>query len=252
MTTLKQTDSAGVSTPKAQPQELLRALGAAFPATIPIFAGFTFMGAAYGIYMHASGFSPWVSLLMSLVVFAGSMQFVAVGLLLGPFDPGNTLALTLMLGARHLFYGLSMLERYRVPGWRRLYLIFGMCDESFSINSTAQVPQGVDPHWYYFFVTLLNHLYWIGGTLLGAIFGGLLSFNTQGLEFVMTALFMVIFLEQLLEAKSRRSALLGLVVSALCLLMFGSGRFILPAMGGILGVLSLDRHLAQQKGGGQP
>lgn len=252
MTTLNETIQPAGDRADSKSRVLLRALGAAFPCTIPILAGFTFLGAAYGIYMHASGFGPGVSLLMSLVVFAGSMQFVAVGLLLGPFDPGSALALTLLLGARHLFYGLSMLEQYRIPGLRRFYLIFGMCDETFSVNCTVQVPPGVDKGWFMFFVTLLDQLYWIGGTLLGAVFGGLFSFNTQGLEFVMTALFVVLLLEQLLGDQSRRSALIGLGVSALALLGFGAGGFILPAMGGILGALSLDRALAQKKGGPTP
>ena len=138
-----------------------RALTAAFPYTIPIFAGFWFLGLAYGIYMNVSGFSFWYPLGMSAMIFAGSMEFVAVDMLQGPFVPLSMLGLTLMVNARHIFYGLSMLERYRGLGWKKLYLIFGLCDETFSINCTAIVPPDVDRGWFYFWVTALDHFYWV-------------------------------------------------------------------------------------------
>ena len=144
-----------------------KAFRAAFPHTIPIFAGFWFLGMTYGIYMNVSGFSFWYPMLMSLFIFAGSMEFVAVNLLLGAFDPLQALAMTLMINARHLFYGISMLDRYRGQGWKKIYLIFGMCDESFSINYTAEIPEDVDSGWFMLFVTLLNHFYWFFGATLG-------------------------------------------------------------------------------------
>ena len=182
-----------------QSGQIKRALRAAFPHTIPIFAGFWFLGLTYGIYMHAAGFSFWYPMLMSLTIFAGSVEFVAVNLLLGAFNPLQALAMAVLINARHLFYGISMLDRYRGTGWKKLYLIFGLCDESFSINYTATIPAGVDKGWFYFFVTLLNHLYWFTGATLGGIFGSLLRFNTEGLDFVMTAMFVVIFLDQWLK-----------------------------------------------------
>ena len=130
-----------------------KAFIAAFPHTIPIFAGFWFLGMAYGIYMNVSGFSFLYTLIMSLFIFAGSMEFVTVSLLLGAFNPLQALLLTLMINARHLFYGISMLDKYRHTGWKKPYLIFGMCDESFSINYTARIPQGIDRNWFMFFVT---------------------------------------------------------------------------------------------------
>ena len=172
----------------------LRALRAAFPYTIPIFAGFWFLGLTYGIYMNVSGFSFVYPMLMSLTIFAGSVEFITVNLLLGAFNPLQALFLTLMVNARHLFYGLSMLDKFRGLGWKKVYLIFGMCDESFSINYTAQIPPDVDRGWFMFFVTLLNHFYWFSGSTLGGVFGGLIQFNTEGLDFVMTAMFVVIFL----------------------------------------------------------
>lgn len=218
-----------------------KAFASAFPHTLPIFAGFWFLGLTYGIYMNASGFSFWYPMLMSLTIFAGSVEFVAVNLLLGAFNPLQALAMTLMINARHLFYGISMLDKYKGTGWKKFYLIFGMCDESFSINYTATIPQDVDRGWFMFFVTFLNHMYWFTGATLGGIFGSLIQFNTEGLEFVMTAMFVVIFLEQWLKEKQHTNALLGLGLSLICLLAFGSDNFILPSMLAILGVLTLLR-----------
>ena len=226
----------------------LAALKAAFPVTIPILAGFLFLGMTYGIYMNVSGFSFWYPMLMSMTIFAGSMEFVAVNLLLGAFHPLQALAMTLMLNARHLFYGLAMLDKYRGTGWKKFYLIFGMCDESFSINCTVDAPAGVDRGWFMFFITLLNQMYWVCGATLGGIFGSLISFNTEGLDFVMTAMFVVIFLEQWLKEDSHLSSLLGLGLSALFLLAFGPDRFMIPAMLAILGTLILLRK-PMEKGG---
>lgn len=225
-----------------QRNKLAAAFRAAFPYTIPIMTGFLFLGAAYGVYMNVSGFPAVYPILMALTIFAGSMEFVAVGLLQGPFDPLGALMLTLMVNARHLFYGISMLDKYRnVPGKKRWYLIFGMCDESFSINVAANVPEGVDRGWFYFFVTLLNQCYWVCGAALGGLFGSLLDFELEGLAFVMTALLAVLFLEQLLKEKDHTSALLGVGLSAVCLVIFGSERFIIPAMLAILGGLTILR-----------
>ena len=217
----------------------ITALKAAFPYTVPILTGFLVLGTAYGIYMKISGFSVLLSLGISLLVFAGSMQFVAVDLLLGVFNPIGALLLTLMVNARHLFYGISMLEKYKNTGKKRWYLIFGLIDETFSINCTLTVPQEVNKGWFYFFVTLLNHIYWLGGTALGALFGSLVTFNTEGLEFVMTALLFVLFLEQILKEKNYFSAFTGVAVSALSLWLFGRDQFIIPAMLIIIGVLTL-------------
>lgn len=219
-----------------------RALKAAFPHTIPILAGFLFLGMTYGIYMNAAGFSFLYPMLMSLTIFAGSMEFVAVNLLLGAFNPLQALVMTLMINARHVFYGISMLNKFKGLGAKRFYLIFGMCDESFSINCTAEPPAGVDRGWFMFFVTLLNQLYWFTGSTLGGIFGSLLTFNTEGLDFVMTAMFVVIFLEQWLKDKSHLPALAGLGLSLICLLVFGADSFILPAMGAILIFLTALRR----------
>ncbi len=227
--------------------KLKSAFQAAFPHTIPIFAGFWFLGMTYGIYMNVSGFGFWYPMLMSLTIFAGSVEFVTVNLLLGAFDPLQALAMTLMINARHLFYGISMLDKYRGHGLKDLYLIFGMCDESFSINYTADIPEGVDHGWFMFFVTLLNHFYWVFGATLGGIFGSLIHFNTEGIEFVMTAMFVVIFMEQWMKEKNHVSALVGGGISLLCLTAFGADDFIIPAMVGILGVLTLLKGTLEKR-----
>ena len=225
-----------------------KALRAAFPYTIPIFAGFWFLGLTYGIYMNVSGFSFWYPMLMSLTLFAGSVEFVAVNMLLGVFNPLQALAMTLMVNARHLFYGVSMLDRYRNTGGFKPYLIFGMCDETFSINYTARIPEDVDRKWFFFFVTLLNHFYWFSGATLGGLFGSLIHFNTEGLEFVMTAMFVVIFMEQWLKEKNHTASLLGLGLSLLCLVAFGPENFIIPAMAAILCVLTpLKKQLEKEE-----
>lgn len=229
-------------------QVVKRALKYAFPHTIPIFAGFLFLGITYGIYMNVSGFSFWYPMLMSLTVFAGSVEFVTVNLLLGAFNPVQALAVTLMLNARHLFYGISMLDKYRGTGIKKIYLIFGMCDESFSINYTAEIPEDVDRGWFMFFVTLFNHFYWFAGATLGGIFGSLIHFNTNGLDFVMTAMFVVIFMDQWMKEKQHASAVTGLLISLLCLIAFGADNFMIPAMLAILVLLTLlQRQLG--KGG---
>ena len=218
-----------------------KALKAAFPYTIPILAGFWFLGLAYGIYMNVSGFSVIYPMVMSLIIFGGSLEFVAVEMLMSPFAPVQTIVMTLLIQARHLFYGISMLDRFKGMGWKKYYLIFGMCDETFSINYTARIPEDVDRGWFYFFVTLLNHFYWFSGATIGGLLGNLLQFDTEGLDFVMTAMFVVIFMEQWLKDKDHTSALLGIVISLLCLVAFGADNFVIPSMLGILGVLTLLR-----------
>lgn len=234
---------------QANRTQIIYALRTAFPYTIPIFAGFWFLGLTYGIYMNVSGFSFWYPMIMSAVIFGGSLEFVTVNLLLGAFNPLQALTLALMIQARHLFYGISMLDKYKQTGWKKYYLIFGMCDESFSINYTAQIPDDVDKGWFMFWVTLLNQLYWVSGSTLGGLLGSLLTFNTQGLEFVMTAMFVVIFLEQWLKEKKHWTALIGLAASILCLILFGADDFMIPAMVLILASLTLCRKPIEKAGG---
>ena len=227
-------------------KKIKAAFFAAFPNTIPILAGFLFLGIAYGIYMNQSGFKFYYPMFMSFIIFAGSVEFATVSWLLGSFDPVNIFFLTLMINARHLFYGLSMLEKYNIPGWKKLYLIYGMCDESFSINATVDVPKDIDKGLFMFFVTILNQIYWVAGATIGGIFGSFIPFDTKGLEFVMTALFVVIFLENWLKEKDHNASVIGLFISFICLTVFKGTNFIIPSMIIILSVLTLLRGRLQK------
>lgn len=146
-----------------------KALVCAFPHTIPILAGFLFLGMAYGIYMNVSGFSFVYPMIMSAVIFGGSLEFVTVSMLLSAFAPIQTLLMAFMIQARHLFYGIAMLDRFKNMGWKKFYLIYAMCDETFSVNYSAEIPEDVDRGWFYFWVTLFNQIYWVGGATLGTM-----------------------------------------------------------------------------------
>lgn len=226
-----------------------KAFKCAFPYTIPIFAGFWFLAFAYGIYMNVSGFSFVYPMLMSLTIFGGSLEFVAVSMLLSPFAPLQVFATSLMIQARHLFYGISMLDKFRNMGWKKFYLIYGMCDETFSINYTADIPEDVDRGWFYFFVTFLNQIYWVSGATIGGLLGNLIHFDTKGLDFVMTAMFVVIFMEQWLKEKHHYSEYIGLVSAVLCLLIFGADSFLIPTMISILLLLTALRKPIEKKVG---
>lgn len=228
---------------------ITRSFRAAFPCTIPILAGFLFLGMAYGIYMNVSGFSFVYPMIMAAVIFGGSLEFLAAQMLLSPFAPLQVLMVSLMIQARHLFYGISMLDNFKDMGWKKFYLIYGMCDETFSINCTAEIPKDCDRGWFYFFVTLLNQLYWVGGATLGGLLGNLITFDTKGLDFVMTAMFIVIFLEQWLKEKHHFSEWAGLASSAACLLIFGKDNFMIPAMICILLLLTAFRKPVGRKAG---
>ena len=184
---------------------------------------------------------------MSLLIYGGSMEFIAVSVLLSRFDPVGTFVLTLMVHARHIFYGISMLDKYKGMGWKKGYLIFGMCDETFSINCTAQIPTGVDRGWFYFFVTLLNHFYWVTGATLGGVFGSLLNIQVEGLDFVMTALLVVIFLDNWMKEKNHSSSLIGLGFTFVCLVIFKSENFLIPSMACILIALTLARGKLEKR-----
>lgn len=228
-------------------KKILRALKFAFPKTLPILAGFWFLGLSYGIYMNVSGFSFVYPMLMSVTIFGGSLEFVAGTMLLSAFAPIQALVMSLIIQARHLFYGIAMLEKYKGTGWKKPYLIFGMCDESFSINYSTDVPEDIDKGWVMFFVTLLNQLYWFTASTVGGLVGSLLKFNTQGIEFVMTAMFVVIFLDQWLKEKQHMSSIIGVLASAVCLLIFGKESFMLPTMACIICLLTVCRKPISRK-----
>ena len=211
-----------------------RAFRAAAPQTLPVFAGYLVLGLGYGIYVQSLGLPVWLPPLMGTVVYGGSLEFVLASLLLGSFAPVSAFLMALMIQARHLFYGLTMLQRYRGYGLRSAYMIFAMSDETFSITCSAEPPEGVDRGWFMFFITLLDQCYWVASAGLGAVVGSVLPFSTEGVDFVMTAMFTVIFLNQWEKDRQHYSALIGLAAPLACLVLFGSSSFLLPSMGCIL------------------
>lgn len=215
------------------------ALRYAFPKTAPVMVGYLFLGAAYGILMKVNGFGFWWVLAMSVLVYAGSLQYMGVTLLASMVSPLYGFLMGLMINARHLFYGISMLGRYRNLKRFRTYLIFALTDETFSVICNEKVPPRLDREWVYLWISLLDQLYWVAGSLVGSVMGGLIGFDTKGLDFALTALFVVIFTDQWKSQKDHRPALTGIIASVVCVKIFGSASFIIPAMAVILTVLSL-------------
>lgn len=217
-----------------------RAFRAAFPVTIPVLTGFLCIGLAYGLLMQTKGYGPLWATLMSAVAFCGSMQFVAITLLTAVFDPVQAFLLSLMVNARCLFYGLALLEKYKGMGRLRPFLIYTLCDETFSLVSAVEPPEDVSRRLFYGWISLLNYLYWVLGTALGGLLGRFVTFNTKGLDFALTALFVVLFLEQWKEKTRRPAAVVGLVCAAVSLVLF-RGDMVIPAMLLIVAVLLLGR-----------
>lgn len=216
------------------------ALKAAFPHTLPVLAGFLFLGVAYGILMKSIGYGAGWTFLVSFLVFAGSMQYVAITLLTSAFNPLYALFITLMVNARHIFYGLSMLEKLKKAGRLKPYLIFAMCDETFSILCSAKPEKDVDHNWFMFFIAFLNRWYWIIGSVIGALLGEYIKFSTRGLDFALTALFVVIFINQWREQKNHYPAIIGVISTIICLGIFGRSNFVIPSMVLILTIFALS------------
>lgn len=214
-----------------------KAFSAAFPHTIPVLTGFLVLGMAYGVLMQTKGYGTMWAVLMSAIAFCGSMQFVAITLLTVAFNPLQAFLLSIMVNARHLFYGISMLEKYKGLGKVRAFLIFTLCDETFSISSSVTPPEDVDRKYFYLTISLMDYLYWVFGTFLGSVLGKLVTFNTKGLDFVLTALFVVLFLEQMKKSENRIFGLIGIVCTVIALVAFGASNLVIPAMILILLVL---------------
>lgn len=227
---------------KNEKKILLRALKAALPHNIPVIAGFTFLGIAYGVLMSAKGYGPLWSFLMSAIAFCGSMQFVAVSLLVTSFDPIGAFCMAVMVNARHLFYGLSLLKKYKGAGKLKFFLIYWLCDETFSIAYSVEPPKDMEPRWFYFAISLINYVYWILCSVLGGMMGHWITFNTKGIDFSLTALFVVIFLNGWKESKNRVPGLIGIGCSVISIIFFGGNHFIIPAMMMLLGGLILGRR----------
>ena len=213
------------------------ALRAALPATVPVMTGYLCLGAAFGILLRTAGYGIGWSIAMSMICYCGSMQFVGVSLLTAAFDPFQALLMSVMVNARHAFYGLSMLEKYRGTGPVRPVLICTLTDETFSLVSTLEPPEGVARRDFYFWISLLDYLYWQVGCTLGNAVGGLLTFDTTGLDFTLTALFIVLLLEQVKKKENRAAGIIGMVCTAASLAVFGPDNFLIPAMILLLAVL---------------
>ena len=212
----------------------------AFRASLPVMAGYLVLGIGFGVLLQARGYGFQWSLLMAATIYAGSLQYASLDLISGGASLITTALLTLMLNGRHFFYGLSMLGKYQRTGNKKPYLIFALTDETYSLVCTPP-PQGVEPGWYYFLVTLLDHCYWVAGCTIGGLLGPFLPFDTTGMDFAMTALFVVIVVNQWLAAKNHVPVLVGIGVSLLLLLLLGPDRFVIPAMAAVTVIMALLR-----------
>ena len=213
----------------------------AFPYTIPVLTGYLFIGIAFGVMFAEKGYSFLWAILMSTLVYAGSGQYLAVNFFVPGFSFIQAIFLTLMVNIRHVFYGISLLEKFNRFGKKRWYLVFGLTDETYSLLCTTNIPEDVDDEKFLLAITLLNQSYWIIGSAIGGIAGTVIPFDSTGIDFAMTALFVVIFLEQWFQKKNRIPAVIGVVVSFICLQIFGADHFVLPSMLIIIGVLFMSR-----------
>ena len=227
-----------------------KALTYAFRASLPIMAGYGFLGLTYGIYMHELGFSFIYPMLLAITVYAGSAEFLLGNMLLGSFNPLQTFLMVLMVNARHIFYGLSSLETFKGLGWKKFFLIFGMSDETFALTSSTKIPEGVDRGWFLLWLTWLDEFYWVTSATLGGLTAEWFHIHLHGLGFVLTAMFTAIFVDNWTREHNHVSSVSGLMITGLCLIIFGADNFIIPSMVVILVFLTLLRKKLETKKGG--
>ena len=228
-------------------QQRKKLLQQAFIDTLPVLAGYLVLGIGFGVLLQSKGYGFGWAVLMSLTVYAGSMQYVAVDLLASGASLISTALMTLMVNGRHLFYGLSMLDKYQKSGRWKPYLIFSLTDETYSLVCSHHGLSEQDRKLYMIAISVLNHFYWVTGSALGGILGAAVRFNTRGVDFAMTALFVVIFTEQWLTSDQHLPAVVGVAVSVLCLIFFGPSGFVIPSMVGITAVLLLLRGRLEER-----
>ena len=207
-----------------------QAVKLAFLKSIPVMAGYIVLGTGFGILLRGAGYGVLWAAAMSVFIYAGSLQFVGAGLIAGGASVLTTLLTSIMVNARHLFYSISMIDRYRDAGKYKPYMIFALTDETYSLLCDGHAPEGCDPDLYRFLVSLFNHCYWVTGSVMGSLLGAVLPFSTTGIEFSMTALFIASLTEQWLTSRDHIPALTGLISTLLCLIAFGPDRFLIPAM----------------------
>ncbi len=224
------------------------AFRAAFPYTIPVLTGYLFIGIAFGVMFQEKGYNFLWAILMSVMVYAGSGQYLAVNFFVPGVNFLQVIFLEFMVNIRHIFYGLSLLERFRGMGKKKLYMMFSLTDETYSLFFITKVPPEVDEHKFLFAIAMLDQSYWVLGSAIGALAGSLIPFDAQGIDFAMTALFVVIYIEQWMSAKNHLPAIAGAVAAFVCLLVFGSDNFILPAMICIMVMLLSGRRVMEPQG----
>lgn len=214
----------------------------AFRASLPVFAGYIVLGIGFGILLKTKGYGLLWAALSSVFVYAGSLQYIMVNLIAAGALLITTALTAVMVNARHLFYGISMIDRYKGAGKKKPYLIFALTDETYSLVCSDESVRGVrDRYRYYFFLSMFNQIYWITGSVMGSVLGGLITFSTEGIDFALTALFVTIFVDQWLSTKDHRAALTGVIASVICLLIFGADSFLIPAMLCITAALTVMR-----------
>lgn len=209
--------------------------------TLPVMAGYIVLGIGFGVLLSVNGYGLFWALIMSIFIFAGSAQYVGISLISGGASILTTALTILMVNARHLFYGISMINKYKGAGKRKPYLIFALTDETYSLVYNGDYPEGVNKYRYWFLISLFNQIYWVTGSVIGSVVGSVLKFDSTGIDFSMTALFVTVFVEQWLSTREHRPALIGLAVSVLCLFIFGSDSFLIPSMVGITVLLFVFR-----------
>lgn len=223
-----------------------------FRASLPIMAGYIVLGLGFGLLLQSKGYGWWWATFMSIIVYAGSMQYVAIDLLAGGASLITAALMTVMVNIRHLFYGVTMIEKYKGTGRKKPYLIFALTDETFSLVCSADPPESVNRKRYYFFISLFDQIYWVAGSTIGAVLGDVIPFDTTGIDFSMTALFVVIFVEQWEKAANHIPALTGIVITVICLLVFGQDNFLMPSMIVITIALFIEKRWIGEKCGEEP
>lgn len=226
---------------------MLTCIKRAFVKTLPVMAGYMVLGFGFGIITMEAGYGFWIALLMSILVYAGSMQYVLVSLLTGGASMISCAVTTLMVNARHLFYGVSMVEKYKGAGRKKPYLMFALTDETYSLVCGGDCPEKMDFHTYAMAVSFMNQIYWITGTVLGALTGAFVNLNFAGVDFAMTALFITVFVDQWKSTKNHLPAMIGVFASVICLVIFGKDNFLIPSMLLISLSLSFGRKFIGRK-----
>lgn len=224
-----------------------KAFKKAFPYTIPVLTGYLFIGIAFGVMFAEKGYSFLWAMLMSILVYAGSGQYLAVNFFVPGISFLQVIFMTLMVNIRHVFYGISLLDKFNHMGKKRWYMIFGLTDETYSLLCTTKVPEGVEEEKFLFAISIMNQSYWVIGSAIGGLAGTLLPFNSVGIDFAMTALFVVIFIEQWMEKENRIPEIIGVAAAFICLQIFGTAQFVLPSMLLIIMILFLSRTKLEGK-----